>query len=72
MSNKFLKFVPYVGLVASLAGIIANAKKPKEMLICSPMMDDGFADPIMEYKKAHPGAVITDELGEKILNGTAK
>lgn len=70
MGKKFLYYLPYAGLALGLAGIVLNAKKSSKMLICSPMMDDGLASPIMDYAQKHPGIEITEELGQQILKNT--
>lgn len=72
MNRNFLRYIPYAGLAASLVGIVLSVRKPKKMLICSPMMDDGLAAPIMDYAKKHPGVEITEELGSKILKEVSK
>ncbi len=55
MNRNFLRYIPYAGLAASLVGIVLSVRKPKKMLICSPMMDDGLAAPIMDYAKKASG-----------------
>ena len=58
MNRNFLRYIPYAGLAASLVGIVLSVRKPKKMLICSPMMDDGLAAPIMDYAKKHVHATL--------------
>ena len=65
MNRNFLRYIPYAGLAASLVGIVLSVRKPKKMLICSPMMDDGLAAPIMDYAKKHP-AYFFDFLSEPL------
>ena len=72
MNRNFLRYIPYAGLAASLVGIVLSVRKTKKMLICSPMMDDGLAAPIMDYANKHPGVEITEELGSKILKESSK
>lgn len=67
MNHKIFQYIPYAGLVLTLAGIVTNIKKSDRMLICSPMMDDGLGTPIADYVQKHPGTIITKELGEQIL-----
>lgn len=69
MKNKAFLYASYAGLLLSLTGIALGAKRSNRMMICSPMMDDGIAKPIMGYAQKHPGVTITKELGDQILRG---
>ncbi len=69
---RALHCVSYAGLALTLSGIVRSIKNRNRMLICSPMMDDGLANPIMDYLEKHPGASITKELGEQILRDAKK
>ena len=69
MKNKTLRYASYVGLAISLMGLVLSTKRFNRMMICSPMIDDGLAEPIMGYVRKHPGIAITKELGERILRG---
>lgn len=70
MKSKVFHYSSRAIMAICLVGAALHIKRNRRMLICSPMMDDGIASPIMDYVKNHPDVVITKELGEQILRGS--
>lgn len=63
-THRILSHIPFVNVIMSIAGY-------DKFLICSPMIAEGHAEPILRYARQHPDVAITRKLGNKILRESA-
>lgn len=67
MRGKIALLAGSIGLAASIGGVLVKLAKMNRPLICSPMMDDGLAAPIMDYAQKHPDVAITRKFSKQLL-----